>query len=123
MAKDLYILTIALLGVLPYEEAILELGTILATITYAEVVSHTVTKQRTAKLGRIELACENTADYSNVTWKITLEDKVKELKLPASLTLDFAGLDIRGGKLIKVEAKTTSGTANVWADITGKEII
>lgn len=105
------------------EEAILELATIEATTSYADVVSHTVTKQRTALLEKIEMACKLSTDYSNVTWEITLGDKIKELILPTALTLTFGGLNIRGGKVVKIRAKTATGTAEVWADITGRDVV
>ena len=105
------------------EEAIFELASLTTGVAYADVVSKTITSGRTAELSKIEMACQLTTDYSLVTWKVTIGTVVKELVLPTALTLTFPQLSIRGGTVIKVEAKTSSGTPVVWSDITGKEII
>lgn len=108
-----------------YEEAIVEVNKITATTSYQTVVSKTITKGRMAKISRMEMACREDSDYDNVYWRITVNSKIilEDKMLPSSLTLDIADLDIRGGKEVKIEAKTSTGTVSVWGDITGKEII
>ena len=102
------------------ESAVVELATLVTGASYADVVSYTVPKTKTAVLAKIEMAC---SDYTNITWKVTIGTKVKELILPTALTLTFPELNLRGGTVVKVEAKTASGTPSAWADITGKEVL
>ena len=105
------------------ETAVIELATLTTGASYADVVSYTVPKTKTTILSKIEMACSASADYANVTWQITIGVIVKELILPTALTLTFPELNLRGGTVVKVEAKTASGTPSAWADITGKEVL
>jgi len=105
------------------ETAVIELATLVTGANYANVISYTVPKTKTAVLTKVEMACEASGNYTNVTWKITIGTKIMELVLPTALTLAFPSLNLRGGTVVKVEAKTSSGTPSVWADITGKEVL
>ena len=107
-----------------YESPICEINSITANLNYQTIVSKTITAGRTAKIARVEMACKQTTDYEKVLWRLTVNSRYvfEDKTLPTSLTLDLAEVDTRGGKEVKVEAKTTVDTAEVWADITGKEV-
>ena len=91
--------------------------------TYAEICNWTVTAGKTGVLAKIEMA---SADYTNVQFRLTVAGKIvfEDKELPSATTITLSDLSIRGGKVTKIEAKSTDATAhNVWGDISGKEII
>ena len=102
------------------EELILQLAKLTTSAVYQTVVTKTITEGKTAQLSNIDMACAGV--YSNITWKISIGDKVIEVILPTATSLPLFNVSIRGGTVIKVEAKTSSGTPDVWADIIGKEV-
>jgi len=108
----------------PFEAPIVEVNKITANVNYTTIVEKTIASGRTAKIAKMEMACRVDLDYDITQWRLTVNSKIvfEDKPLPSSLTLDLADITISGGKVMKVEARTTAGTAEVWADITGKEI-
>ncbi|MBW2596599.1 MAG: hypothetical protein JRC93_11635 [Deltaproteobacteria bacterium] len=108
----------------PFEVPVVEINGITATTSYATIVEKTITAGRTGKISKMEMACRIDVDYDIVHWRLTINSRVvfEDKLLPSSLTLDLADITIGGGKLLKIEAKTTAGTSLVWGDITGKEV-
>ncbi len=105
------------------EKAISVLDIVSSTSSYQALASWTVTKQRTGKLSKVECAADN---YTLARFKLVIDDitRWEDKQLPSSLTMDFLGADIRGGKTVAIYGKSSDGSAfNMWGDICGKETI
>ena len=105
------------------ERAISVLDMKSSTSSYQALASWTVTSQRTGKLSKVECACD---DYSKGLFKLIIDDRLmwEDKLLPSSLTMDFLGADIRGGKTVAIYGKSSNGSVfNMWGDICGKEVI
>lgn len=106
-----------------FETPLSVLNIISSTGDYQALASWTVSKQRTGKLSKVECAAE---DYDLARFKLIINDEVKweDKQLPSSLTMDFLGADIRGGKTVAIYGKSSDSSAfNLWGDICGKEVI
>ena len=94
-----------------------------STSEYQALASWTVSAQRTGKLSKVECACD---DYTKGRFKLVINNEVKwiDKELPSSLTMDFLGADIRGGKTVAIYGKSSDGSAfSMWGDICGEEVV
>lgn len=103
------------------EDAVAELEIIAATSSYQTLASWTVASGRIGILSKVEMAAEN---YTNARFRLNINGKEKwtDKRLPDSLTLSFPELTIAGGHSVTIEGKSTSGSFDMWGDITGKEV-
>ena len=105
-----------------YDKAISILDYKTATANYQVIVSWTVEAQHTGLLSKCEMAA---SDYTKAIFKLIIDDEVKwEGKmLPSSLTQDFLGATIKGGKSVIIYGKDDGTGITLYGDISGKETI
>lgn len=93
--------------------------------SYQKVVSWTVGQVWEKNHGRLDEVSMNSDDYSKTRFRLTVEGKIffKDLHLQSELTLPFRSPnELRRGEEIKIEAKSSDGTAIVvTATITARE--
>lgn len=107
----------------PVNLPIAELDIKTATTEYQDLASYTVPTGRIGLVSRVEMACENYT-YGRFKLIINNETKWEDKELPESLSLAFPELEIRAGKSIRIQGKSSDATQapKMWGDITGKVI-
>ena len=106
-----------------HEEAITKLARLSTSSTsYQTVVSWTVTVKKIGLLRFVEMESD---DYEKTRFKLTIAgvEQFTDVQIEESLALEWPDVRLLAGKEVKLEAKSSDGTAvNVDGDILGKEI-
>jgi len=93
--------------------------------SYQKVVSWTVGQVWERDHGRLDEVSMNSDKYDKTLFRLTVEGKIffKDLQLQSTLTLPFRPPnELRRGEEVKIECKSSDGTAIiVTATITGRE--
>ena len=105
------------------EEPVTEISVVTSTGSYQTLASWTVKQGWIGLLSKISMACN---DYTHGRFRLVINDKEKwiDKQLPASLTLSFPDLTIRGGKAVTIQGKSSDGSSfSMWGEISGKEVV
>ena len=106
-----------------HEKAITKLARLSTSSTdYQTVVSWTVTVKKIGVLRFVEMESD---DYEKTRFKLTIAgvEQFTDVQIEESLALEWPDIRLLAGKEVKLEAKSSDGTAiNVDGDILGKEV-
>lgn len=93
--------------------------------SYQKVVSWIVGQTWEKERGRLDEVSMNSDNYTKTRFRLTVEGKIffRDLQLQSALTLPFGHPnELRRGEEVKIECKSSDGTAIVvTATITGRE--
>jgi len=93
-----------------------------ALMVYGQVVEWTVSAETIGILRFVEFESD---DYEKTRFKLTIDgvEQFSDIEIGGSLTLEWPDVKLAAGAQVKLEAKSSDGTAiNVDGDILGKEV-